>query len=146
MRGNVAGLASTQTTGIGLACIRRTTSSGLLHGGHGVLEGTARSEMLSGTNTTLNLLVLELILHAALLAALLLSLLGLSLPVGAGTENDVLTDGGGIERRTGGVALLVAELGPRSALSDLGVDILTNNGGLDAAGDLDLLVIVVEAV
>lgn len=102
--------------------------------------------MLSGTDTALDLLVLELVLNAALLAALLLGLLGLCLPVGAGTENDVLADGGGIERGTGGVALLVAELGPLAALSNLGVDILTNDSGLDAAGDLHLLVIVVEAV
>lgn len=102
--------------------------------------------MLSGTDTALDLLVLELVLHATLLAAILLGLLGLCLPVGARTENDVLADGGGVERGTSGVALFVAKLGPGSAFSDLGVHIFADNGGLDASGDLNLLVIVVEAV
>lgn len=102
--------------------------------------------MLSGTDPTLDLLILELILHAALLAALLLRLLGLSLPVNAGTEDDVFTDGGGVERRTSGVALLEAELCPRSSLGHPGVDMFADNGGLDAAGDFHFLVLIVEAV
>lgn len=44
------------------------------------------------------------------------------------------------------MALLEAELGPRSALSNLRVHIFADDAGLDAAGDLHLLVIVVEAV
>lgn len=102
--------------------------------------------MLSGTNTTLNLLVLELVLHAALLAALLLGLLGLRLPVDAGTEDKVLADGGGVERGTDGVALLEAKFGPGSPLGHLRVDMFTDNGGLDPAGDLHFLVIIVEPV
>lgn len=102
--------------------------------------------MLSGTNTTLNLLVLQLILHAALLTAILLSLLGLSLPVDAGAEDNVLADGGSIECRTGRVALLETELGPRAALGDLRVDVFADHGGLDAAGNLHFLVVIVEAV
>lgn len=102
--------------------------------------------MLSGTNTTLDLLVLELVLHAALLAAILLSLLSLCLPVDAGTENHVLADGGSIESRARGVSLLETELGPRPALGDLGVDVFANGGGLDPAGDLHFLVVIVEAV
>lgn len=102
--------------------------------------------MLSGTNTTLDLLVLQLVLHAALLASILLGLLGLCLPVGARTENDVLADGGSVERGTSSVALLKAEFGPRPALSNLRVHIFADDGGLDAAGDLNLLVVVIETV
>lgn len=102
--------------------------------------------MLSGTNTTLNLLVLELILHAALLTAIFLGLLGLSLPVDAGAEDNVLADGGSIECRTGRVALLETELGPRAALGDLRVDVFADHRGLDAAGNLHFLVVIVEAV
>lgn len=59
--------------------------------------GLPTSKMLSRTDTTLDLLVLQLVLHAALLAAILLGLLGMGLPVGAGTENNVLADGGSVE-------------------------------------------------
>lgn len=102
--------------------------------------------MLSGTNTTLDLLVLELVLHAALLAAVLLGLLGLCLPVNAGAEDDVLADGGGVEGGTGGVALLVSELFPFAAFGDLGVDVFTDHCGLNPAGDLHFLVVIVETV
>lgn len=102
--------------------------------------------MLSAANTTLDLLVLELVLDAALLAASLLLLLGLSLPVDAGPENDVLADGGGIERGSGSVALLQTEFVPGASLSDPGVHMFADNAGFDAAGHLDLLVVVVEAV
>ena len=102
--------------------------------------------MLSAANTTLDLLVLELILHAALLAAVLLRLRGLCLPVDAGSENDVLTDGGSIERGSGSVALLETELGPGPPLRNLGVHMFPHDGGLDPAGDLHLLALVVEAV
>ena len=44
------------------------------------------------------------------------------------------------------MSLLEAELGPRSARGHLRVDGLGLDGGLDAAGDLHFLVIVVEAV
>jgi hypothetical protein len=146
VRRNVASRALAERTGLVLVGSALGATSGLLDGSHGVLEGTASCEMLSGTNTTLNLLVLELILHAALLAAILLSLLGLSLPVDAGTEDDVLADGGGIECRTGRVTLLETELGPRAALGDLRVDVFANDGGLDASGNLHFLVVIVEAV
>lgn len=49
--------------------------------------------MLPVTNTTLDLLVLELVLHAACLWLLLLGILA---PVGAWAENDVLTNRCGI--------------------------------------------------
>lgn len=98
MRRHVAGRASTQTTSSLLVVHVASTALGrLLDGGHGVLEGTASRKVLATANPTLDLLVLELILHAALLTTFLLGLLGLRLPVHAGTEHDVLTDGGGVE-------------------------------------------------
>jgi hypothetical protein len=146
VRRHVASRASTERTSLVFLGGTLSTTGGFLDGSHGVLEGTASCEVLSGTNTTLNLLVLELILHAALLAAILLGLLSLSLPVDAGAEDNVLADGGGIERRTGRVSLLETELGPRPALGHLRVDVFANDGGLDAAGNLHFLVVIVEAV
>lgn len=101
--------------------------------------------MLAAANTTLDLLVLELVLHGALLGVLL-GIGGLSLPVRAGTEDHVLTDGGGVEGGARRVALLEAELGPRPALGDLWVDVLSDDGGLDPASDLHFLVVIVETV
>ena len=147
MRRHIARRTSAQSTGSTLVLVLHSSTTGrLLDGGHGVLEGTAGRKVLATANTTLDLLVLELVLHAALLATVLLGLLGLYLPVGAGAENNVLADGGGVERRAGGVALLETELGPRPALGDLRVDMFTDDVGLDAAGDLHFLVVIVEAV
>lgn len=102
--------------------------------------------MLSAANTTLDLLVLELVLHAALLGALLLGLLGICLPVNLRAEDDVLADGGSVEGGTGGVALLESELFPFAAFGDLGVDVFADDGGLNSAGDLHFLAVIVEAV
>lgn len=146
MRRHVAGVSSTETTLVLLGLDARGTGSALLDGSHGVLEGTASSEMLSAANTTLDLLVLELVLNAALLGALLLFLLGVRLPVDGGTEHDVLTNGGGIEGRSRGVALLKAELLPFAAFGDLGVDVFADNGSLNSAGNLHFLVVIVETV
>lgn len=101
--------------------------------------------MLAVTNSTFDLLVLQLFLQTALLA-LLLDLLGLSLPVHAGAEYNVLSDGGGIERRTWRMTLLQAEFGPSSSLSYAGVDVLFDDCCADATGGLDFLAVVVEAV
>lgn len=93
MRRHIAGRASAQTTSSLLVVhVASTALGGLLDGGHGVLEGTASRKVFATANPTLNLFVLELVLHAALLTTLLLGLLGLRLPVHAGTEHDVLTD------------------------------------------------------
>ena len=145
VRRHVAGASSTETTLVFLL-LDTTSSSALLDGGHGILEGTAGSEMLSTANTTLDLLVLELVLHAALLGAILLFFLSIGLPVNGGTEHNVLADGGSVEGGTGGVALLESELFPFAAFGDLGVDVFADNGGLNSAGDLHFLVVIVEAV
>lgn len=146
VRRNVAGLSSTETTRIFLCLGTTSRSSALLDGSHGILEGTAGREMLSTANTTLDLLVLELILHAALLGTLLLGLLSVSLPVDAGAEDDVFADGGGVEGGTGGVALLESELVPFAAFGDVRVDVFADDCGLNSAGDLHFLVVIVVAV
>ena len=146
VRRHVAGRTSTQTASSTLVHAHISSSTGrLLDGGHGVLEGTAGCEMLATANTTLDLLVLELVLHATLLGVLL-RLSSLGLPVCAGTEDHVLAHGGRVEGGAGRVALLEAELGPRPTLGHLWVDVLANNSRLDSAGDLHFLVLIVEAV
>lgn len=102
--------------------------------------------MLAAANTTLDLLVLELILDATLLTTGLLSFLGLRLPVHAWSEDDVLADGGGVKRRTGSMALLETEFRPCPPLCDLRVYVLLDDSGSDPTGDLDLLAFIVEAV
>lgn len=146
MGGNVAGGTSTQTTSsTDLVGAHIHSTGGLFDWGHGVLEGTAGCEMLAAANTTLDLLVLELVLHTALLRVLLI-LDGLGPPVRAGAEDHVLANGGGVEGGARRVALLEAELGPRPALGHLWVDVFADYGGLDPAGDLYFLVVIVEAV
>lgn len=102
--------------------------------------------MLSAANPTLDLLVLELVLHAALLAAGLILLRSLHLPVHVRPENNVLAHGGCVERGSRRVALLQTEFVPRSALCDLRVDLLANNGRFDASRDLHFLAVIVESV
>lgn len=143
MRRHVARGSTTEPTG---RVLRAVGTSGLLDRRHGILERTASSKVLSAADTALDLLVLELVLHAALLAASLLGLDRLRLPVHAGSEDDVLADGGGVERWAGRVALFQPELAPASTLRHLGVHMLSDHGGFDAAGDLHFLAVVVEAV
>lgn len=145
VRRHVAGVSSTKTTLVLLGLGTASTSSGLLDGGHGVLERTTSCEMLSTANTTLDLLVLELVLHTALFALLFL-LLRVCLPVHRRAEGDVLAYGGGVKGRTRGVALLESELLPFAAFGDLRVDIFTDDGSLDSASNLHFLIIVVKAV
>lgn len=147
MRGHVARSTSTQSASSRRILITSlSTSSGLVDRSHSILEGTASSKVLATANTTLDLLVLQLILHTALLATVLLRLSRLKLPVDAGPENNVLTHGGRIERRSGRVALLQTELGPGPPLRDLRVDMFAHNGRFDPAGHLHLLAFVVESV
>src|SRR4051812_21695076 len=75
MRGHVASTRTTKTTsglcttlGRGHVC----RSSVLAGGRHGVLEGTLRGEMVSGTDTTLDLHLLERIGLLVVLGGLLL--------------------------------------------------------------------------
>lgn len=147
MRGHIAGRSSTETTLRRLVGSRTLAPSGrLVDGRHGILERTARGKVLPAANPTLDLLVLELILHAALLATLLLCLRRLRLPVHARPEDDVLTHRGRLERWTRDVTLLVAEFRPRSPLCYLWVDILADNRCLDPSRHFDLLAVFIESV
>lgn len=101
--------------------------------------------MLLGADTALDLLVLELVLHALGVGVLAL-VLGLLLPVGRGPEDDVLAHGRGVGRGARRVAARQAELGPLLALGDAGVDHLAVGDEADAAGGLDRLAVLVQAV
>lgn len=101
--------------------------------------------MLAVANTALDLLVLELVLHGLSVGVLALLLLVLA-PVHARAEDDVLADRGGVGCGTDRVARAVAKLAPGLALGDAGVDLFRVRGVADAAGRLDLLVLLVEAV
>lgn len=101
--------------------------------------------MLSRTDTTLDLLVLELVLHGlcAGIGALVLLVLA---PVNAGAEDDVLADGGGVSGRAVGVLGALTELAPCFAVGDAGVHGLLVGGVADAAGRLDFVAVLVDAV
>ncbi len=101
--------------------------------------------MLAVADTALDLLVLELVLHALRVRVLAL-VLGLLAPVRAGLEDDVLADGRGVGRRSRGVGGAQAEFRPRLALGDAGVDDLAVRDEADPPRRLDLLAILVEAV
>lgn len=119
--------------------------AGLADGGHGLLVGAAGGEVLLRADAALDLLVLELVLHALGVGVLAL-VLGLLLPVGRGPEDDVLADRGGVGRGPRGVAAREAKLGPLLALGDARVDDLAVGDEADAAGGLDGLAVLVEAV
>ena len=101
--------------------------------------------MLAVADTALDLLVLELVLHALRVRVLAL-VLGLLAPVRAGLEDDVLADGRGIRHRSGRVRGAQAEFRPRLALGDAGVDDLLVGDEADSPRRLDLQAILVEAV
>jgi hypothetical protein len=98
--------------------------------------------MLSGTDTALDLLVLELVLHAALLRLLLLRVLA---PVDGWLEDDVLADGGGVHGWPWLVLLGETEFAPALALSDARADDLLHDSCANPPGRLDLLALVIDA-
>lgn len=128
-----------------VVAVQTMASGGLVDRRHGVFERATSREVFAAANTALDLLVLELILDTSLLTDFL-CLLGLRLPVHTWSEDDVLADGGGVERRTRSMALLETELRPCPPLCDLRVYVLLHNSGSDPTGDLDLLAFIVEAV
>lgn len=101
--------------------------------------------MLAGTDTTLDLGAAQLVLHALRVGVLLL-LGGLLLPVRGRAEDDVLADRSRVGGGAGAVVGREAELGPLLALRDARVDHLAVRDEADAAGRLDGLVLLVEAV
>lgn len=148
MRRHVTGSSTTERarTTSGLLSIGTRPRTGLVHRCHGILERTAGRKVLATADTALDLLVLELILHAALLSTGLLLLLGLRLPVHAGPEGDILAHGCRVEGRTRGVTLLEPELRPPPPLRDARVHVFLDYRGFDPSGHLDFLAVVVEAV
>lgn len=99
--------------------------------------------MLPVADAALDLHVLELLLGVVPGLLLLLAVL---LPRHAGAEDDVLAHARRVEARPRRVALFQPKLGPAFALGHAGVDVFLDDGGADAAGGLDALAIVVEAV
>lgn len=122
---------------------RNVGRAGSPDGSHGVLVRTPGCEMLSVTNTTLDLLVLKLVLELILLAGLLLGVLA---PVDTGAEDDVLADRGGVVGRAFAVLCAVAKLGPCLAVGDARVHRLLVGDVADTAGGLDLVAILVDAI
>ena len=116
MRRHIAGRASPQTTstgvGVGPRIRTSTTSTRLVDGSHGILVRTTSRKMLATANPTLDLLVFQLVLHVPLLAACLLRLLRLNLPVDTGPESNILTHRRRVERGTSCVTLFQAEFRP----------------------------------
>lgn len=117
----------------------------LADGGHGVLVGTAGGEMLAVTDTALDLLVLELVLHGDGVGVLGL-VAGVLAPVNRGLEDDVLADRGGVRRRAGAVPARLPELGPRLPLRHPWVHHLAVLDQPDPPRRLDLLPVLVVAV
>jgi hypothetical protein len=101
--------------------------------------------MLSVTDTTLDLLVLQLVLHGLGVGVVGL-VLGVLAPVGAGAEDDVLADGGGIGSRALAILGAGAELGPVLAFGHAGADCLAVGDEANSSGGLDLLAVLVVAV
>lgn len=99
--------------------------------------------MLPVTDPTLDLLVLQLILHTALVRLLLL---GIRLPVDARSEQDVLADGGRVEGWTLGVPFLQPEFRPCFAFGDPWVDVLLHDRRADSSRGFHFFAVVVEAV
>lgn len=99
--------------------------------------------MLSGTDTALDLLSLQLVLHRSWLWLLLLGILA---PVDAWLEDDVLADSGSIQSWASLVLSGESELAPLLPLRNARGDNLLDNGCANAAGGLDLLSVLVQAV
>lgn len=98
--------------------------------------------MLAIADTALDLLVLELVLHGlgVRVGALLLGILA---PGDAGSEDDVLADGGGIGGRSRGIFGAQTELGPRFPVGDAGVDCLGLGDIADPTSGLYFLALIV---
>jgi len=99
--------------------------------------------MLSITDTALDFLVLQFVLHASSFSLLLLSILA---PVCAWPENDVLSNGRSISCRSRSVLSRESKLGPLLALRNSWVYNLTNSSESYPAGSLDLFAIIVQRI
>ena len=99
--------------------------------------------MLPSTDTALDLLALQLVLHRSRLWLLLLGILA---PVDAWLEDDVLADSGGVHSWSSLVLSGQSELAPLLALRDTRGDNLLHHSCANAARGLDLLSVIVQAV
>jgi hypothetical protein len=131
---------STRTTSRAIDTIRRRAI--LAHRSHSLLKRTSGREMLPVADTTLDLLILQLVLDAADLGLLLLRVLA---PVHRRLEDDVFAHGGRVQRWSGLVLRGKTEFREVFSLGDARVDDFFVDGGADAAGRLDLLAVVVVA-
>jgi len=98
--------------------------------------------MVSRTNTTLDLHLLERIGLLVLLGRLLLLATGLE--AHRRPEHDILTQRRGVWSRAWRLAGLDAHLGPLSALGDARVFFLFDDGAADALGALDFFAVLVD--
>lgn len=101
--------------------------------------------MFAIANTALDFLVLQLVLHG-LGVGIGGLVLGILAPVDAWSEDDVLTNGGGIGSRAIAIFGAQAELGPCFSVGDTRVYFLDMADCFDATSGLDLLAVVVVAV
>lgn len=101
--------------------------------------------MLAVTDTALDLLVAQLVLHGLGVGVRLLVLRVLA-PVGAGPEDDVLAHRRRVGHGARAVLGAVAELGPRLAVRHAGVHPLRVRRVPNPPGRLDLLVVLVDVV
>lgn len=108
---------------------------------HGVLEGTLGGEMVSGTDTALDLHLLERVGLLVLLGRLLL--LSAGLEPDHRLEHDVLSQRRRVSR-TCGLACLEADFAPRTALRHARVLLLLDDGAADALRALDLLAVLID--
>jgi hypothetical protein len=144
MRGHISSTRTTKTSSSLCATLGGGHVCGcsvLASGRHGVLEGTLGGEMVSGTDTTLDLHLLERIGLLVVLGSLLLHAAGLE--ANRGLEHDVLTECGGVSRACG-LAGLVANLFPCAALSNARVLLLLDDGAADALGALYFFAVLVD--
>ena len=98
--------------------------------------------MLTVADTALDSRVRALVLPGPGVGVGGLILLGLS-PVDAWSEDDVLTDGGGVRSRACGILLAEAELGPCLSVGDAGVYGLGVGSESDSASGLNLTTVVI---
>lgn len=124
---------------------RDVRGAALAHGGHSILVRAPSRKVLAVTDTALDLLVAQLVLHGLGVGVRLLVLRVLA-PVGAGPEDDVLAHRRRVRHGARAVLGAVAELGPRLAVRHPRVHPLRVRRVPHPPGRLDLLVVLVDVV
>lgn len=124
---------------------RHVRGAALAHGRHGVLVRAPSRKVLAVTDTALDLLVAQLVLHGLGVGVRLLVLCVLA-PVGAGPEDDVLANRRRVRHGARAILGAVAELGPCLAVRHPRVHPLRVRRVPHPPGRLDLLVVLVDVV